>query len=253
MENSIFQTILFSDLDDTLIQTKRKTDFTRNTIVAATNRQGENSSYIYKETKDFLDGMIKQGIELIPVTARNLSAYKRTFMENTYSPKYAVLNFGGTILVNGEVDMDWDEKIKKEYAHIPSFSMIKSQVVSRTSDLDVDINVSIVDDFYISVNSPTLKNDKKVLSFLKKTIKDIIEFYPSLHIYESDNSFAILPNCISKRRGVEYLISKLEPTMTIGAGDNINDLSFMDCCTFKIIPTNSLVDNHLLRGKESTL
>ena len=46
---------LFSDIDDTLIQTKRKTDFSKTTIVGAYNKDGEENSFFYEGTKRFID------------------------------------------------------------------------------------------------------------------------------------------------------------------------------------------------------
>jgi len=37
----------FSDIDDTLIQTSRKTDFSKKTIVGSYNREEEASSFFY--------------------------------------------------------------------------------------------------------------------------------------------------------------------------------------------------------------
>jgi len=44
--------ILFSDIDDTIIQTKRKTDFTIPNIVAGVNKDNLKSSFIYDGVKD---------------------------------------------------------------------------------------------------------------------------------------------------------------------------------------------------------
>jgi hydroxymethylpyrimidine pyrophosphatase-like HAD family hydrolase len=69
---------LFSDIDDTLIQTKRKTDFSKTTIVGAYNKEGEENSFFYEGTKRFIDKLLEANITFIPTTARNLESYKRT-------------------------------------------------------------------------------------------------------------------------------------------------------------------------------
>lgn len=248
MENSD-SIVFFSDLDDTLIQTKRKTNFEKNVILAAVNKKGEDSSFFYQETKYFLDNLVSKGILFIPTTARNISAYRRTIIEQEYSPEYAILNFGGTILRNGEVCPLWKEEMRKSYLGTTPLIYIETALVWRLDMFDISpdiISISKVDDFYISI-TPRIKDDKKLLLSLSKLFSVILELYPEYHLYESDNSFALLPNCLNKKFAVEYLIKELNPSFTLGAGDNLHDLSFMDCCSFKVIPSESIIDNKLLK------
>ena len=90
MPNRIF---FFSDIDDTLIQTKRKTDFNKKTIVGAYDKNGDENSFFYEGTKIFIDTIIKSNITFIPTTARNLNSYKRTIFYNNKAIKYAILKF----------------------------------------------------------------------------------------------------------------------------------------------------------------
>ena len=43
--------IIFSDIDDTLIQTKRKTDFSKNVVVGSYNKEGKEASFFMRVQK----------------------------------------------------------------------------------------------------------------------------------------------------------------------------------------------------------
>ena len=115
MNHKIF---FFSDIDNTLIQTKRKTDFSKDTVVASFNRDGEESSYFYRGTKLFIDKILDSGIILIPTTARSISSYNRTIFANESRIKYVILNFGATIIIDGKIDIEWQRDIAKRLLEV---------------------------------------------------------------------------------------------------------------------------------------
>ncbi|MDQ7085455.1 MAG: hypothetical protein Q9M36_11240 [Sulfurovum sp.] len=44
------------------------------------------------------------------------------------------------------------------------------------------------------------------------------------------------PHFLNKKFAVAYLIEEYKPILTLGAGDNISDLDFMNLADFKIVP-----------------
>ncbi|MFK5976868.1 MAG: HAD family hydrolase [Sulfurovum sp.] len=233
MPNKIF---FFSDIDDTLIQTRRKTDFTKETVVGGYTKDGEENSFFYKGTKLFIDTIIKSGMTFIPTTARNMDSYDRTILSKDKNIKYAILNFGGVVLIDGKVDEDWQKQIMQEYNKILSMQEVYKILQKELMRANVELVIKVLDEFYLSIYNKFNLNNKGVLNSVREILNEFLEIYTDFYLYENDNSFAILPKCLNKKFAVEYLIERYNPILTLGAGDNISDMDFMNLADFKIIP-----------------
>jgi hydroxymethylpyrimidine pyrophosphatase-like HAD family hydrolase len=238
MPNRVF---FFSDIDDTLIQTKRKTDFNKKTIVGSYNKAGEESSFFYEGVKVFLDAMIDSGINVIPTTARNLDSYKRTVFYTNKKIKNVVLNFGGLILINNEIDKNWENKIRIEYTKIDSFDNILDKLSVLLKNASLDVEIKIIDNYYISLYNRNNLDNSIIILEIKNILSQFVIDNNQFYIYENDNSFGILPKFLNKKFAVEYLIKRYKPILTIGSGDNISDLEFMKLADFKLLPEKFII------------
>jgi len=239
MRKKIF---FFSDIDDTLIQTTRKTDFTRKTIVASYDREGKESSFFYEGTKLFIDTLIDAGINFIPTTARNLDAYKRTVFYKNKKINYVILNFGALILVNNKIDKKWNNYIQAKYKSIISINEIYNKLIVKLKEKYIDVTIKIIDTYYISIYNKNNLDDKNIMRKIKKQLELFLLEYSQFYLYENGNSFGILPIFLNKKFAVNYLIKKELPIFTIGAGDNISDLDFMNLTDFKFLPKNYILN-----------
>jgi len=233
MRKKIF---FFSDIDDTLIQTTRKTDFTRKTIVGSYDREGKESSFFYEGTKLFVDTLIDAGINFIPTTARNLDAYKRTVFYKNKKITYVILNFGALVLVNNKIDKEWNDSIQAKYKSIISIDIIYDKLIFKLKEESLDVTIKIIDTYYISIYNKNNLDDKNIIQEIKKQLELFLLDYSQFYLYENGNSFGILPIFLNKKFAVDYLIKKESPIFTIGAGDNISDLDFMNLADFKFLP-----------------
>ncbi len=238
MPNRIF---MFSDIDDTLIQTGRKTDFDKKTIVGGYTKEGKENSFFYEGTKVLIDTLIDSDITFIPTSARDIASYERTIFLTNPKIKYAILNFGGTILINNEIDTVWKEKMDREYNKIESIDTILNELLYDLNNAGLNLVVKTIADFYISVYNKYNIDDTGILEQVKDILSDFIEKNSDFYLYENDNSFGILPNFLNKKFAVEYLIEQEKPILTIGAGDNLSDLDFMNLTSFQLVPNNSFI------------
>ena len=165
----------FSDIDDTLMQTKRKTDFTQSTVVGGYTKEGEENSFFYEGTKLLIDTLIASNITFVPTTARNRDSYERTVFAKEKAIKYVILNFGGTILIDGKIDQEWEEKMNASYAKIISIENLYKQLNNQLVYMNVDLIVKIIDDNKGHMQcAPTEEIGKKIegiilVIFLKMT------------------------------------------------------------------------------------
>jgi len=247
VSNKIF---LFSDLDDTLIQTTRKTDFSKEVIVGGYNSSGDISSYIYKNTKDFLDKMLESGhFEFIPTTARNLASYSRTIFYKHYRFEYAILNFSGVIIQNHHVDLHWETEIRKKYFKLQLNIFDLLQLTERFFYENLEKKympiIKNIDNQYISIYNKKFRENPEMTKKVSKVITEFIfknKLNNDFYVYKNDASFGILPKFLNKKNAVQYLIERYKPPFVIGAGDNVSDLDFMNLADFSLIPTGSTLN-----------
>jgi hydroxymethylpyrimidine pyrophosphatase-like HAD family hydrolase len=239
---------LFLDLDDTLIQAKRDTDFSKESLVGAVDRDGEVSAYIYRERKDFLDKIIASELfEIIPTTERNFESYSRTIFFQKYQFRYAILNFSATTLIGNKIDLQWKAHIDQQYSRLPikvfeilqliekRFSLISHQLKNLPK-------VSLIDGYYILISFEEFAEKRDEVKKIGEIINSFMmeEKLNSLfYVYKSGNNYGILPTFLNKRYAVQQFIQRHRPFFTIGMGDNISDLGFMDLTDFSMLPNNS--------------
>ena len=81
---------------------------------------------------------------------------------------------------------------------------------------------------------------------VKKFIVDLIDKkYHDVEAYEEEKYITILPKVYNKSSVVKYLTTKFKPKMTIGIGNSVSDIDFLNHCDFKIISHIGMLDNKL--------
>ena len=238
--NKIF---LFLDLDDTIIQTKRKTNFDREVNIASFTQDKQVSSYIYKGLNNFLDVLLDNNIILVPVTARSLSSYQRTIFSKDPRINLVVLNFSGIILINNNIDLYWEEKIKQDYKSIKDINTLYEDLLNFVKlNFDKELKIVNVDNFYINIHNKQYSYDNFVNAEIKELLKRYLLDKDNFYLYQNENVFGILPKFLNKSKAVSYIKNKYQPIFSIAGGDNISDLDFMNLADFKLIPQNSSID-----------
>jgi len=235
----------FSDIDDTLIQTRRKTDSQKEHSVAGYNQAGEESSYIYSGVKLFVQSLLDANITFVPTTARNIDSYRRTLFYQEFRHKYAILNFGGTILIDDQEDKAWQEKMQNAYETLLPLDEIMERLETTLEAQKLDLVCKIIDGYYISLYNKAFLDHPEVIGTIRETLIDFLTSFEGFYLYENDNSFGILPHFLNKKFAVAYLIEKHQPLLTIGAGDNHSDLDFMNLTSFAFVPHGSRIHKKL--------
>jgi len=243
--NKIF---IFSDMDDTLIQTARKTDFSKKSSLFVVDKEGKPISYIYSSVEKLLRATMRnQDIAVIPTTARSIESYKRTafYTDPSYSTKieHAILNFGGIILKNNQIDKDWQELMTTRYNNLQikidiMYDNIITLLQKRLSN-DHGLKIRLIEGFYIDILNKKDKRNEAYNRAIEETLKEYLDGIEEYYLYINGPSFALLPNFLNKSVAVKYLVERYQPLLTIGAGDNKNDLDFMFETDFLVVPNYS--------------
>ncbi len=241
------KTIFFTDLDDTLFATTRKQPLQKDFRLATTLKDGSASAYQSPKQQQFLQLWQKNAL-IIPVTARGYDAFTRVQLE---FDSYAVINHGGMILDNnGEIYQEW-HKLQQQNSAKTTEWLEKQQehLINIAKQLNADIRIKINSDYnlnlYVLLKSNTNNEQmlQKIVKIYQTQYADELNSTGYIHI--NANNLAILPNWLNKQYAVKFLQQKFSEEygefLSIGCGDSLSDINFMQCCDFWIAPSNSQI------------
>jgi hydroxymethylpyrimidine pyrophosphatase-like HAD family hydrolase len=236
--------ILFADLDDTLFQSRRKCPDEVDLQPTAYLKDGSAHSFQTQAQAGLLN-LFLQEMLVIPVTARNVDAYKRVDIRFDHG---AIVNFGGVILTAaGLPDENWIEKIRPLSSR---FSQILEDVKlwseTKASQLAISLRIRLIEDhglpFYVSIKA--LEGQESdldpMMNYLRLRLVGL-----QIYLHRNGNNIAVIPEWLNKRAAVEYMKAQLREDygqiVTIGMGDSLSDLSFMQSCDYSLIPNHSQI------------
>jgi hypothetical protein len=245
------ETVIFTDLDDSLFQTRRKCSGDE-ISPAAYNRQGEAISFHTPQQRAFIQ-LLGRG-QVIPVTGRSSDALAR--VRSLKWSSYRVVSHGALIL-----DLD-HQPLASWYAHIdrevtqwaPRFTHAHEHITrwvttwstNQSQPVSDPIRVSVVSEDHLKVYV-SIKGPRRALIDLKSELKHL---WSDGIIHHNDRNMALLPSYASKSRAVAHLQELITQTQTIeplfvGVGDSVSDLAFLKLCHFAITPQQSQIHQEL--------
>lgn len=227
--------IFASDLDRTLIYSAKFIDSNMvigDHIKLVEQYNGKDISYMKTKSIELLKD-INSRLLFVPVTTRTINQYKRINIFNTeFNPRYAITSNGGNILMNDELDMNWN-------------LIIKNKMINECESLDnvlKEFKRSIADDLWIKkINSADDLFIYSIVDLQKIPCDDIQIFEKWLisknwRIILNGRKLYFIPNCINKRDAVKYIADREEIELIISAGDSILDYEMLEISNHFISP-----------------
>lgn len=229
--NKIF---FFADLDDSMFQTIRKD---KNGKYKATYPKNILKTSFYTKAQFNLLNFILANNEIvfIPLTARTKEQFERTKIFKTKQASIYAIYYGSTLYIDGAEYKPYSKVVKYNVDNsFRQLNELKKKVLQKYPSIEfVD-----VDGKYVVSD---VNNDLS-----KKFITDLInKKYADLEAYVEEKYITILPKIYNKSSVVKYLTKKFKPKMTLGIGNSISDIDFLNHCDFKIISHIGMLDNKL--------
>ena len=239
--------LLFVDLDDTLFHSSNKCIPSVDSTPMAYLQNGSAISYANSKQLNMLK-FWQNNYVIIPVTARNLNAFKRVAITFTHG---AVINYGGVVLLDdGSIDDYWRQQ-SETYAKQSQQTL--QDIVECLNEFsagvpEAEFMVSIISDdgidFYSLLKSKT-GNLIQVAAAAQVIYTFLVEQgLESYQVHHNGNNLAIMPPWLNKRNAVRYLLEQwLEKgdVVTFGMGDSVIDLGFMSECDYLVVPNASQI------------
>ena len=205
-----------TDLDRTIIHSKNK-GF-RCVEVMGKKEITYMTDLAYEKLQDILK---EENLVFVPCTMRNIKQTLRVDFIREYNPKIIICTNGAEIYIDGELDKEWDKKIKKIVNHTELIKNIEylKDIAEKNKEIEV-LEVRNIEDFYITVKCKNEDFAKKFYALIKDSFKK------ELLVINIEAKIFIIDENIDKIHAVQYLEEKLNIKNLITSGDSVVDEKF---------------------------
>jgi hydroxymethylpyrimidine pyrophosphatase-like HAD family hydrolase len=242
---------VFTDLDNTIVRHQsRITDVANNQIqIVGTDESGNQSTVMTKADLEFFQEISHFGT-VIPTTGRSMAGYWRLHGLVSSFTSWAILNHGATILMpkNSKVDADWLERTKgimtrltndllEVYKKLLSLNtvIIENRCYTNTIRLHQEHGFGL----YISVRASRVIPELHLMQ-QRQTIALLCHEHNDFEVLHTGRITSVIPRQLNKKDAVLEVIGRLgDQIETLGVGDALTDLPFMQVCNFMRAPENS--------------
>ena len=232
---------VFSDLDDTLIQTKGKLHQGVAYETGAYNRDGSPLSFFSSHQKTLLLLLEQARAVIIPVTGRTSEALGRV---DYAFPSFSAVSHGAVVVKpDGKICDHWLKSLNdqpKDWDRV--LYSINEQVQKHINTQNLDARTRVIVDqgitAYVSV-----KGTPCALTSIEPMVRE-----SPLGFHRNGRNLALLPPYACKKQAVEHIKQFLDirpDDLILGMGDSTTDLHFIRSCHFGVIPVNSQIDREL--------
>lgn len=216
--------LLFSDLDGTLIFSaakKRPGD-----IVCEYKDSGRSQeiSCITPRQAELLPGL-----DIIPVTTRSIEQYRRIEFPAGFSPEYALTDNGGTLLINGVPDPEWNSHTMRLVQESAADLARCRAVLER--DVNRNFEIRMVDGMFLFTKSAA---PERTLNMLNEVCGNVQCFATGAKVYA-------LPAGLCKGTAVKRLAGRISAqrgsaVKIICAGDSAMDIPMLNAADTAVFP-----------------
>lgn len=237
--------IFASDLDRTLIYSKKFVKEDMKNIRLIEKKEEDPISYMTEKAIDQLKELSKKAL-FIPVTTRTIAQYERIHLfRDEVKPKYAITSNGGNIIINGEVDTNWNEKIRKS---IGSDSLDREDVLRKFEEIKSDtwlLRSHVAEDlfhyFIVDRENVPLDELNEFSRFLNEN-----NWKTSLQ----GRKLYFVPQCVCKWKALEYIKDREEETFIASAGDSLLDLPMIQMADYAVVPKHGEIYKSYKKNKD---
>jgi hydroxymethylpyrimidine pyrophosphatase-like HAD family hydrolase len=238
----------FADVDDMLIATVRKAPID-GSQPAAVDDKGVVCGWLTPKQSRFLE-MFRGQVNMVLTTARTSKGVSQL---NLPVSGYAIVSFGGVIRrPDGSAEPRFRALMAAQCVQVkPLLSELLALIEATCKQRGINARSRIASDdgldLFLSV-----KHNERNLDQLQ-TLREVLEKQlPSgWKLHHNGNFLAAMPPFLGKEIAVQWFIDNIAggDKLTIGMGDSLTDLPFMELCDYAVMPTQSQSFSTLLKKR----
>ncbi|MGG8242139.1 hypothetical protein PGO51_03960 [Klebsiella aerogenes] len=252
--------VIFSDLDDTLFQTKRKMKHELDALpfrCAALDRDMQPRSFMDQEQAMFVDWLLENA-ELIPVTARGSEELKR--VQIAFS-SWAIATHGAVIITpEGLPDAAWQQHMMTRLApYADRLTAMQHEITAQMALQGINGWARINQEYDGTPVYLVMKHrDSTRVSELYAFADWLQQRFPleGFYFHRNGNNVAWIPEPVDKGLAVGRLLNKLQAERgtfpVLGFGDSLSDHRFLQLCHWFAVPQQSqyarAINQHVFAG-----
>ncbi|MBP2026364.1 hypothetical protein J2Z35_000153 [Acetoanaerobium pronyense] len=224
--------IFFSDLDNTLIFGKRWTlNSDIDSIVGVERKDELEIAYMTNKGYELLKEL-SQNLNFIPTTARTIEQYKRIHIfKKSIKVKYAIMTNGGNILIDGDIDKDWQKRMNIKIKNSLGQEEGK-EIATKIIGIESIKNLKTADNIYFYAVL------KKALS--EEIINELKEYFnpKGVSVKNVGKKVYFIPFGVDKHKACVYLKDLIGENDYFSAGDSIMDENMLLNSELGFIPAS---------------
>lgn len=232
--------ILFLDLDDTILQTAPKCPPGESLIPAAVDRAGRTLSFMSQGQQRFFDLWVQQAT-IIPVTGRTDDALARVLLPFT---SWRITHHGAVIRQpDGHLPPWWHEEVAPRLRKAQSvLEQLADQINADAAAGGYRLSRHSIEQqlTYLSIKAD---GDSDALARVRSRL-EAAGLPSEVALHHNGNNLALTVTGAQKHHAVCRVLEELAkegPVVSIGAGDSLTDLPFLQVCDFALVPKHSQI------------
>ncbi|HEU4962927.1 MAG TPA: HAD family hydrolase [Bacilli bacterium] len=225
--------IVASDLDQTLIYSRRSMGegHEESLLVPVEAKDGATLSYMTRQAVELLQELAGR-LLFIPVTTRTVEQYRRVhLLQDVIRPKYAITSNGGNILVDGEVDADWNRAIRLLVADRSASAEQVRALFQQVATAEWVLNESFCDELFFAYR---IDRQRMPEQELRKIGEQLSAWGWEMSI--QGRKVYLIPSVVSKRDALLHLKEREGKDIHLATGDSLLDRCMLDAAVHAIAP-----------------
>jgi hydroxymethylpyrimidine pyrophosphatase-like HAD family hydrolase len=244
--------VVFADIDGTLIETCRNGESREHLSVGAYNSDGDVIA-VREARHEVLHDLLSAAKVVVPVTGRSVGALERVAIR---FGSYAVVHHGAMVLLPSRApDLEFLASVRPDLDAVDeilceAFAEAMSYIARTACPLRVYRQV--VSERTIEVCVKSADVHARALPVEADEIQGFWGERTGVRLHRNGNNLALLPSMVTKERAVDWVADRLEEELGacvhFGVGDSTTDLGFMRRCDYYISPRDSQIDRVAFEG-----
>ena len=231
------KTVLFLDLDDTLFQTARKCPPDTVLTPGANSKAGAVNSWLTPAQAALWQGIAASDMEVVPVTARSTAALGRVLLPLRH--RFACVDFGATLLVDGTPDAEWQARAAAVSAASQPLLQPLWQAAQQHTQLSLEWVASSAGPLYLTARDHG--QEPQAMQVLRAEWGAFAAASGEFFLHDN-HTLALVPSAFGKQHAVAEVQRRLRsegPILSLGLADSASDVGFLKLCDFIGLPAGS--------------
>lgn len=225
--------VFASDLDNTLLFSQK---YAVETDLCVEYLNGMPQGYLTQDTPRYLE-QIMQSALFVPVTSRSVEQYRRIQFPAACRPRYAVTTNGAILLVDGEIDRQWQQA---SLAAVRPWKDAFGEILQMLREQPLAKRFRVVDEMFVFAACDTPQGAAE--------LKEALEKRSPLKIEVTGRKLYFFPPQINKGAVIPKLKAYFHADWVICAGDSSIDIPMLQQADVSIVPNQEMMSGIACRN-----